>query len=71
MSLVGLGILIGLAAGFFSARAIAGFLQGVSATDLPTFTATIGMLALVALIACAIPARRAIRVNPITALRHE
>ena len=46
-------------------------LHGVSATDLPTFTVTIGLLALVALIACAIPARRAIRVNPITALRHE
>ena len=71
MSLVGLGILVGLAAGLASARAIAGFLQGVSATDLPTFTVTIGMLTLVALIACAIPARRAIRVNPITALRHE
>ena len=45
MSLVGLGILIGLAGGLAGARAIAGFLQGVSSTDLPTFAATIAMLA--------------------------
>ena len=71
MSLVGLGILIGLAGGLAAARAIASVLSGVSATDLPTFTITIALLSAVALVACAIPARRAIRVNPITALRHE
>jgi predicted permease len=71
MSLVAIGILIGLGAGLAAARAIAGSLSGVSATDLPTFTLTVGTLTIVASIACAIPARRAIRVNPITALRHE
>ena len=71
MLLVGVGILIGLAGGLAGARALASSLQGVSSTDLPTFTGTIALLTAVALVACAIPARRAIRVNPITALRHE
>ena len=71
MSLVAVGILIGLAGGLAAARAIASALNGVSSTDLPTFTLTIGLLSAVAFVACAIPARRAIRVNPIAALRQE
>ena len=71
MLLVGVGILIGLAGGLAGARALASSLQGVSATDLPTFAGTIALLTIVALVACAIPARRAIRINPITALRQE
>jgi putative ABC transport system permease protein len=71
MSLVAVGILIGLGGGFAAARAIASLLNGVSSTDLPTFTVTIGLLSAVALVACAIPARRATRINPIAALRHD
>ena len=71
MSLVAAGILIGVGGGLAAARAIASSLNGVSPTDLPTFTVTIGLLIAVALVACAIPARRAIRVSPITALRQE
>jgi predicted permease len=71
MLLVGGGILIGLAGGLAGARAIASAFPGVPSNDLPTFAVTIALLTTVALIACAIPARRAIRVNPITALRHE
>jgi predicted permease len=71
MSLVVIGIVLGLAAGLAAARAIASALNSVSPTDLPTFTLTIGLLGGVALVACAIPARRAIRINPITALRQE
>jgi putative ABC transport system permease protein len=71
MALVAIGILIGLGSGLAAARAIASSLSGVSATDLPTFSLTIALLSAVALVACAIPARRAIRVNPITALRQE
>ena len=71
MALVAIGILIGVGAGFAAARAITSWLNGVSSTDLPTFILTIGLLSAVALVACAIPARRAIRVNPMAALRHE
>ncbi len=71
MLLVGLGMLIGLGGGLAGARSLASFLYGVSTTDWPTFGATIAILGVVALTACAIPARRAIRVNPISALRQE
>jgi predicted permease len=71
MMLVGLGILIGLAAGAAGARSLASFLYGVSATDPMTFAGMVAVLCVVALAACAIPARRAIRVSPVTALRQE
>ncbi len=71
MLLVILGILIGLGTALATARSLAAFLYGVSARDVPTFVGTVGILCAVALIACAIPARRAIGVNPITALRQE
>ena len=54
-----------------AARSLASFLYGVSTSDLLTFSATLTMLTVVALVACAIPARRAMRVNPIVALRYE
>ena len=71
MLLVGIGILLGLMGGILGARSLASFLHGVSATDVATFAITIAILSAVALVACAIPARRAIRINPIAALRHE
>jgi putative ABC transport system permease protein len=71
MLLVGLGILIGLGGGLAGARSLTSFLHDVSATDVPTFAATVTILSAVALVACAIPARRAIRVSPIAALRQE
>jgi predicted permease len=71
MLLVGLGILLGLFGGLTGARSLESFLNGVSTTDMTTFTATIALLSAVALVACAIPARRAVRINPIAALRHE
>jgi putative ABC transport system permease protein len=71
MMLVGAGILIGVPAGLVGARSLASFLYGVSTSDVPTFAAMTIALSAVALVACVIPARRAMRVNPITALRYE
>jgi predicted permease len=71
MLLVGGGIAIGLVAGLAGAQSLASFLYGVSTSDLPTFAATVLLLVAVALVACAIPARRAMRVSPMTALRYE
>jgi putative ABC transport system permease protein len=67
--------LIGVAAGVLgaiaAARVMSGLLYGVSATDPATFVAISLLLAMVALLACYLPARRAAKVEPIAALRHE
>src|SRR6185437_914382 len=65
------GAVIGLASAFIIARLRSGLLFGVRPTDPLTFTGVALLLIFVALLACYIPARRAMRVDPIVALRHE
>ena len=65
------GIVIGLAASFALTRALSSTLFGVSATDPLTFAAVALLLLFVALFACYIPARRAMRTDPLTALRYQ
>ena len=66
-----LGIGMGLVAAYALTRTIASFLYGVSPADPATAIAVAGVLLLVAGLAALIPAMRAARVNPMTALRAE
>jgi putative ABC transport system permease protein len=65
------GVVLGLAAAFALTRLLSGLLFGVGAVDAPTFTTISLLLVFVSLLACYLPARRAMRIDPLSALRYE
>ena len=69
LALTAAGIGLGLLASAALSRALAGFLFGVSPTDPLTFGGIAALIVVVALVACALPARRAASVDPLVALR--
>jgi macrolide transport system ATP-binding/permease protein len=71
LKLVGAGLGAGLFASWIVAHAISKLLIGVSGSDLVTYTTVSIMLLVVTLLACWIPARRALLVDPVVALRYE
>jgi ABC-type antimicrobial peptide transport system permease subunit len=69
LTLIGIGL--GLLGALGITRVMQTLLFGISATDWVTFTAVATLLAFVGIIAAAIPARRATKVDPLVALRYE
>jgi predicted permease len=65
------GLVLGLAFAFGLTRFIAGLLYGISATDPLTVIAVVVLLGAMALLACYLPAHRAMRVNPVSAIREQ
>src|SRR3954470_4557964 len=68
-ALIGIGI--GLALAYALSRVMVNLLFGVSATDPVTFAGIACLLALVSLVACLVPARRAMKIDPMTALKYD
>ncbi|MCI0417442.1 ABC transporter permease, partial [bacterium] len=71
MVLAGVGLASGLLLAFAATRLLSRFLYGISATDLTTFLGVLLLLATATLAACYLPARRALRIDPASALRYE
>ena len=69
--LLGVGMAIGLPISFALAKVLSSLLFGVSASDVAIFSSTTIFLAAISMAACYIPARRAMRVDPMVALRYE
>jgi len=68
---IGAGLVLGLAGAVAASRMISSLLYGVQPFDSTVFAAVVMVLLAVASTACLLPAWRASRVNPMTALRHE
>ena len=71
LAILAFGVGVGILAALGLSRVVAASLYGVSAHDPLTFVAVTGLIAAVTMLACYIPARRAIRVDPMVALRYE
>jgi putative ABC transport system permease protein len=66
-----LGVVVGIAGALVAARAFSTLLFATSSTDAPTFAVVTALLATATFLASWIPARRAMRVDPMVALRHD
>jgi putative ABC transport system permease protein len=71
LGVVGIGLASGLVVALAGTRLMSGLFVGIKSTDPLTFMVVVLLLTGIALVACWIPARRATRIDPLVALRHE
>jgi predicted permease len=71
LALVTLGVLVGVAGAFGATKWISSMLFGLPPNDPPTYALVVALMLIVATVACLLPARRAAKVDPMTALRTE
>jgi putative ABC transport system permease protein len=71
LMVIGLGIAVGLTASLGATQIISSYLYGVTATDPVTFAIVLLTLFVVACLACYVPARRALKVDPLVAMQHD
>ena len=71
LMVIGIGLIVGLAASLVATRIISSYLYGITATDPATFTVVVLTLFVVACVACYVPARRALKVDPVVAMQHD
>ena len=71
LTVIGLGLGVGLAASLAATRIISSSLYGITATDPATFTVVVLTLFVIACVACYVPARRALKVDPVVAMQHD
>jgi predicted permease len=71
LGVVGIGLGLGLVIALAGTRVMSSFFMGIKPTDPLTFSVVVLLLTVIALFACWIPARRATRIDPLVALRHE
>jgi len=71
LRVVGIGLALGLVIALAGTRLMSGLIVGIKPSDPLTFTVVVLLLTGIALFACWIPARRATRIDPLVALRHE
>ena len=71
LRLAGIGLAIGLAIALVITRLIGGLLFGVSPSDPLTYSVIIVALGAIAILACLVPARRAVKVDPLIALKQD
>ena len=71
LAMISVGVVLGAVGAFAAGRILVRLVDGAQPTDLTTFAITIALLIVAALIASLVPARRASRIDPLTALRQE
>ncbi|HEX6259078.1 MAG TPA: hypothetical protein VFZ51_00390, partial [Woeseiaceae bacterium] len=71
LAVIGVGLVVGLAVSLFATRALGSLLYGIAPNDPVTLAAVLGGFGVIACLACWVPVRRALGVDPVRSLKEE